>query len=164
MIYHNILENDRIRLRALEPSDVALLYKWENDTSNWLVSATQIPYSMDVLESYIEHADQDIYSAKQIRLIIDAKDLKNKAVGAVDLFDFDPNNRRAGIGILIDSKYRRLHYGNDALERIIEYSGNVLNVHQLYANILSENKESLALFQQQGFKMIGVKKQWIRSP
>ena len=164
MIYHKILENNRVRLRALEPSDVDLLYKWENDTDNWLVSTTQTPFSREILTKYIENSDQDIYTAKQLRLMIVAKDQDNKTIGAIDLFDFDPNNRRAGVGILIDDAERQKHYGTEALERIIEYGFSVINLHQLYASVLSGNDESLAMFKGHGFVISGTRKDWIRSP
>ena len=31
----NPMESELIRLRALEPEDVNILYKWENDTEIW---------------------------------------------------------------------------------------------------------------------------------
>ena len=36
-------------------------------------------------------------------------------------------------------------------------------MHQLYANILSDNTNSIALFEKHHFKKIGVKKDWIIS-
>ena len=30
-----LLENERIILRALEPEDLDVLYRWENDASLW---------------------------------------------------------------------------------------------------------------------------------
>ena len=41
----NPMENELIRLRALEPDDVQVLYKWENDTEVWKVSNTIVPFS-----------------------------------------------------------------------------------------------------------------------
>jgi len=164
MIYHDILENARIRLRALEPSDIDLLYKWENNTDVWIISSTQTPFSREILNRYIEASEQDIYSAKQLRLMIEARDQANKAIGTIDLFDFDPNNRRAGVGVLIAPEERGKHYGSDALETIINYSYKVLNLHQLYANVLNTNEESVAMFEKCGFSVIGIKKEWVRSP
>ena len=164
MIYHNILENGRVLLRALEPSDVDALYRWENDTDIWIVSSTITPFSRDLLKKYIETSDQDIYSVKQLRLVIEAKDQGNIAVGAIDLFDFDPNNRRAGVGVLIDPAQRGKKYGYEALGVLIKYSFSVLNLHQLYANVLEENKPGISLFEKCGFHIIGVKRDWVRSP
>ena len=35
-----LLENERVCLRALEPEDLELLYRWENDSELWEVGNT----------------------------------------------------------------------------------------------------------------------------
>lgn len=155
------LKGQHIFLRAIEPSDLDMLYEWENDTENWTISNTQTPFSRFVLEQYIASALQDIYSVKQLRLIICTE--KNQAIGSIDLFDFDPNHLRAGIGILIAEKSdRRKGYASEALELLIDYCFSTLNLHQLYSNITIDNEASVLLFQKHGFMITGMKKQWIR--
>jgi diamine N-acetyltransferase len=155
------LRGKNISLRAIEPSDLDVLYQWENDTDTWNVSNTQTPYSRFVLEQYIASAHQDIYSVKQLRLMICENG--GKPVGSIDLFDFDPNHLRAGIGILVAAKEdRRKGYASEALELLMDYCFSLLNLHQLYCNILIENEASVLLFQKHGFKITGMKKQWVR--
>jgi diamine N-acetyltransferase len=155
------LHNKNISLRALEPTDVDALYLWENDTDIWKVSSTQTPFSRYVLEQYIATSHQDIYSIKQLRLMI--CDTEGKAVGCIDLFDFDPNHLRAGIGILIaDKSERRKGYASEALELLIKYCFETLNLHQLYCNVTPENEPSVLLFQKHKFQITGIKKQWLR--
>jgi diamine N-acetyltransferase len=163
------LQGQNISLRAIEPSDIDVLYQWENDTQTWKVSNTQTPFSRFVLEQYIESAHQDIYSTKQLRLMIDLSTSLSpngegrRTIGCIDLFDFDPNNLHAGIGILIaDKSDRRKGYASEALEILIEYCFHSLNLHQLYCNITTDNESSVLLFQKQGFQITGIKKQWIR--
>ncbi|MDZ7846248.1 MAG: GNAT family protein [Owenweeksia sp.] len=38
-----------------------------------------------------------------------------------------------------------------------------LSLRQLYCNILEDNKPSLNLFEKAGFKINGIKKDWVRS-
>jgi diamine N-acetyltransferase len=155
------LQGDHISLRAIEPADIELLYNWENDTENWKVSNTQTPFSRFVLEQYITSAHQDIYTVKQLRLMICNVD--NKAVGCIDLFNFEPNHQRAGLGILIAEKSdRRKGYASEALNILIQYCFSSLNLHQLYCNITNDNEASVVLFQKHGFLITGIKKQWIR--
>lgn len=155
------LKSQYVTLRAIEPGDIDVLYNWENDTANWKVSSTQTPFSRFVLEQYITSAHEDIYTAKQLRLII--CDHENKAIGSIDLFDFDPNHLRAGIGILIaDQSDRRKGYASEALRLLIDYCFTSLNLHQLYCNITTDNEASVLLFQKHGFQITGIKKQWIR--
>jgi diamine N-acetyltransferase len=165
MIHQNLFE---IVLRAPEPSDVEFLYQWENDPEVWHVSNTITPFSKHIIEKYIENAHLDIYEAKQLRLMIDLKKAENRqshTIGTIDLFDFDPYHNRAGIGILIGDKlYRKKGYATRALQKFINYGFNILQLHQLYCNILQGNKESLRLFKGCGFKVTGRKIDWIRTP
>jgi len=104
----------------------------------------------------------DIYQAKQLRLIIEENQSKNQ-IGTIDLFDFDPKHKRAGIGILITPEHQQKGYANETLEIIIKYSFKYLLLHQLYANITADNDKSLKLFNKHNFKEIGIKKDWLLS-
>jgi diamine N-acetyltransferase len=156
-----ILENKNIRLRAIEPSDVDIIYEWENNTETWKVSNTITPFSRNIISAYIEHAHLDIYQTKQLRLIIELKENK-LPIGTIDLFDFEPFNKRAGVGILIaEDKNKQKGYASEALETLIEYSFEVLKLNQLFCNISETNPNSLFLFEKYGFEITGRKKQWI---
>lgn len=152
-----------IILRAPEPEDLELLYKWENDTSMWLLSNTLTPFSKFTLKKYIESSSGSIFESSQLRLMIQIEGSKD-TIGTVDLFDFDPFNQRAGVGILIaEESSRRKGYAKMAIEALIDYSFNRLKIHQLYCNILKDNSRSIKLFEGLGFKITGEKKDWIRS-
>lgn len=154
------LKGNSIYLRALEPEDLEFIYAIENDENIWEVSNTQTPYSRFLIRQYLENAHQDIYEAKQLRLAI-CKENDFPAIGLIDLFDFDPRNNRAGVGILIHSEgNRNQQIGSEALELLIRYSFVHLNLHQLYANIGVSNDASVALFTKFGFQCIGLKKDW----
>ncbi|MCC7232627.1 MAG: GNAT family N-acetyltransferase [Bacteroidia bacterium] len=164
------LIGELIHLRAMEPDDLDLLYKWENDTSVWSVSGTLVPFSRFILEEFVNQAHQDIYTNKQLRLMIDLKYLDDdeiagghsRSIGCVDVFDFDPRNRRAGLGILIaDRNDRGKGYATEALHLIINYGFELLDLHQLYSNVRVDNENSLALFKKLGFEVSGLKHDWI---
>lgn len=155
------LKGESIYLRALEPEDLEFVYSMENDQSIWEVSNTNTPYSRYLIRQYLENAQQDIYEAKQLRLAI-CQDEDFPAIGLIDLFEFDPKNNRAGIGIVIQkSENRGQNIGSEALELLIKYSFLNLNLHQIYANISTNNEASIALFTKFGFEKIGIKKDWI---
>nr|WP_319401493.1 GNAT family N-acetyltransferase [uncultured Carboxylicivirga sp.] len=156
------MEKEELVLRALEPTDVDLLYKWENDMKIWEVSNTLTPFSRHQLKLYIEQAQLDVYQTKQLRLIIELEPSHN-AVGMIDLFDFDGFHQRGGIGIIIHEDYRNKGYAFDALEMFIEYCFDTLGLNQLYANISINNKASIQLFEKAGFELIGNKKAWVRT-
>jgi len=153
------LKGKRIYLRALEPEDLDVVYDIENDTSLWEVGDTQTPYSRFLIKQYLENAQQDIFEAKQLRLAV--CDTNNNTIGLIDVFDFDIKNKRAGIGIIIKSESDRFKgYGKEALELLVNYCFTSLHLHQVYANVSESNLPSLKLFEGNGFKKIGLKKDW----
>ncbi|WP_445710330.1 GNAT family N-acetyltransferase [Flavobacterium sp.] len=154
------LKGNTIHLRALEPEDLEFVHAIENDEAIWEVSNTQTPYSRFLIRQYLENAHQDIYEAKQLRLAI-CLNATSEAIGLIDLFDFDPRNNRAGVGILIrEIENRAKGIGTEALGMLINYAFHQLQLHQLYANIGTENENSMQLFSKFGFKEIGIKKEW----
>jgi diamine N-acetyltransferase len=149
-----------IKLRPIEPEDLHFLYELENDRDLWSLSDQQQGFSKKMLLEYIQQADRDIYEAKQLRLAIE-KIENGELLGFVDLFDFDPKNRRAGVGIIIKKGEREKGIGYQALMELIDYSFNILFIHQLFAHIEEDNQASIVLFKKAGFVKTGIKKDWV---
>lgn len=154
------LSTEKISLRALEPTDLDFLYALENDSTVWEVSNTVAPFSRYILQKYLDNAAADIYETRQLRLVIEAK---NEAVGAIDLFDFEPQHLRAGVGISVLAGFRRNQYASDALVLLKNYARSFLNLHQLHATIPEDNTGSLQLFRKHGFQECGLKKDWLKT-
>ncbi|MBQ4821199.1 GNAT family N-acetyltransferase [Aquimarina sp. MMG016] len=153
------LKGENIYLRALEPEDLDFVLEVENDEQIWEMSSTQTPYSKFVIKQYLENAHKDIYEVKQLRLVICTND--NHTLGLIDVFDFDPTHNRAGVGIVIaEAEDRGKGYGAEALELLMDYCSTHLHLHQLYANISEDNYNSIKLFENKGFRKVGVKKEW----
>lgn len=153
-----LLKGKNIQIRALEPTDLDWLFELENDEGIWEISNTLQPFSKDILKKYLKNAHQDIFTAKQLRLVICHNE---KPMGLIDLFNFDPHNHRAGLGILLLSEYQSKGFASEAMQLVIKYAFIHLQIHQLYANISIENTKSITLFQKVGFEIIGNKKEWI---
>ena len=156
----NTLKGTHINLRALEPEDLEFLFQIENNEAFWEVSHTQAPFSKYLLKHYLENAHLDIFEAKQLRLIIE-DNTSLCPIGMIDLFDFNPLHKRAGIGILIHPDFQKNGFASEALQLLINYSFTHLQLHQLFANITFDNSNSTALFLKHSFKKIGTKKDWI---
>ena len=115
-----LLSNDRVRLRALEPEDLELLYRWENDPELWEVGNTLAPYSRYILKEYIAGSDRSIYESRQLRFMIEECDT-GTSVGIVDLFDFEPHPNRAACGIMLDRRYQGRYGSVKAIDGIRLY-------------------------------------------
>lgn len=153
-----MLSGSKINLRPVEPWDVDKLLEWENDSRNWRVSNTLVPYSKELIMRYIENA-QDIFAAKQVRFIITEKD-SLVPIGSIDMFEFEPLHQRAGVGILIEEGSRGKGYAIEALTLIEEYALSTVGIRNLFCNILEDNVESQRLFEKAGYVEIGRKIKW----
>ncbi|MBQ5719871.1 MAG: GNAT family N-acetyltransferase [Alistipes sp.] len=153
------IEGNLCRLRALEPEDLDAMYGWENDTDSWRVSGTVAPFSRHVLSRLIDEQQFDIYATRQMRLVIESFD--GSAVGAVDMFEFDPQNLRAGVGIIIAPLYRKQGFALDALQTLERYVRDVLRMHQLWCSVGADNEASLVLFRKAGYTECGRRKEWL---
>ena len=146
-------------LRALEPDDLDILYDTENDKSLWKYSNTSSPFSKHSLKKFIENSHLDIIEHKQVRLVL--SDKNNLPFGFIDLFKYDMINKRAGVGIIIFEKYRSRGLGSISLDLIENYVKKYIPIHQLYANISSDNTESIKLFEKHNYLKVVNKKDWI---
>ena len=149
----------QIKLRAIEPEDLDLLYRIENDMELWNVGTTNVPYSRYLLHDYVANAKNDIYSDRQVRMMVENSE--GQIVGVVDLVSFDPANCRAEIGLIILNSFRHQGYGTAVLNQILDYALRILHLHQLYAYIDIDNYSSLQLFKKAGFVVVSEIKDWL---
>ena len=156
-----LFENDKIKLRQLEPEDLELLYRWENDPTLWAVGNTRQPYSRYTLKQYILQGDKDIYEMHQLRLMIENKET-GETVGTVDLFDFDIFHSRIALGLFVDPVYQGCGYAKQALKITEEYVFDFLKINQLYCHISEQNIASKSMFEKEGYEVHGLLKNWIR--
>jgi diamine N-acetyltransferase len=153
------LKGNHVSIRALEPSDANQLYNWENNMSLWPVSFTQIPFSKFILEEFVTSAHHDIYTTKQLRLMVNSIET-NETIGIIDLFEFDPQHLRCGVGIYIHDTFRKKGAASECIELIKQYCFSTLFLKQIYAHVNSSNTNSLAVFEKSGFEKSGLKKCW----
>lgn len=148
-----------VHLRAIEPEDLDVLYGIENDARLWNVSVTNVPYSRYTLYEYVANSKNDIYSDRQVRMMIENGE--GNVIGIVDIINFEPKHLRAEIGIVIKDEFRNKGYAKATLFNIREYSLKVLHLHQLYACVDVENERSLRLFEKCGFIASSRLRDWL---
>jgi diamine N-acetyltransferase len=153
------LKSKNIVLRAVEPQDADELYSWENDSSIWAVSNTQIPFSKFVLEEFTNSSHQDIYTNKQLRLMVNDVN-SGSTIGCIDIFEFDPQHARAGVGIYIHKDFREKGFASECLKLVTDYAFKTLHLKQIYSLVNATNTASLNLFTKSGFEKTALKKSW----
>ena len=148
-----------IRLRAMEPEDLEMLYQIENNQELWNVGVTNVPYSRYTLHDYIASQKGDIYVDRQVRLMIENE--AGETVGIADIVNFDPQHQRAEVGVVVIEPSRRQGYALEALRQLANYATTTLHLHQLYAYVDADNHPSLMLFQKAGYSSKAVLAQWL---
>ena len=146
-----MLESHQISLRLLEDNDLEFLYTVENTSANKKYGSDNGYLSKKTLKAYIKNSGADISVFGQQRFVIT---LNNIQIGLIDLFDFDQFERSAFVGIIIINEYQNNNYGSNALELLISYSWDKLDLLFLYANINAANNTSISLFNKFYFKKI----------
>lgn len=156
-----LMKNDSIELRPLEPTDLDTLYNWENDSALWVVSDTVAPYSRAALWQYLENYTGDIFAQRQLRLMITLAD-DGTPVGTIDFLNFDPLNNRAELGLFIAAEHRGQGLGRQALELLTAYAREHLGLRQLYVFIAIDNTVCLKMFEDYGYRRVGVIQSWVK--
>ena len=158
----SLLHNDIITLRAMEPQDVDLLYEWENDTDLWTVSNTVEPYSRHAITEYVQNSAADIYTNRQLRLMI-VLNASGKTIGTVDFLNFNPIHNRAELGVLICKAYQGQGLADETMKVVYQYAACGLGLRQLYVYIPETNIASIAMAHRAGFEEVGILRHWTRS-
>ena len=153
------MKSEKVTLRAMEPEDLDLLYRIENDRQLWDVGNTSVPYSRYVLHDYIATSSGDIYTDRQVRQIIE--DSRGITVGMADIVNFAAKNLRAEVGIVIAREHRKNGYAYEAMTQIADYACRVLHLHQLYAIISTQNIFALTLFKKCGYNEASHLRDWL---
>lgn len=150
-----------VRLRAPEKSDVDRIFLWENEPSFFEVLPNAAPLSRLQVWEYVQNYSADPFATHELRQMVDDA-LTGETVGYIDLFEFDPVNRRAGVAVFIDESSRCKGYARAALAALEEYVHTTLAVHQLWAIVAIDNEPSMQLFASSGFKSCGRLRSWLR--
>ncbi len=146
----------------MEPEDLEFLYNVENNSAFWHVSETKSPYSRWELKEYIANYIYDIFTTKELRLLICDK-TNRKTVGIVDLFEYHPLHNRCGVGILILPEYENQNFASETISLVKNYVFETLLAKQIWCMIDCENSVSIALFEKCGFVNCGKLSQWKRT-
>lgn len=87
--------------------------------------------------------------------------IPNSAVGCIDLYNYDPLNRRCAVGIMVSKDHRRQGYALAMLRALEDLSTTHYQLHTLFADIAATNTASIALFTKAGYEECGHFKEWL---
>jgi len=138
---------ERISLRALEPSDAAVIAPWFNDPQNWITLDRCHPMSVLREREFIEHLYQS--QSELVLGIVRAAD--DQLVGVTGLHQIDPVSRRAVFGILIGREYQNLGLGSEAVRLMARYAFFELNLNRISLSVYAFNRRGVRVYERAGF-------------
>ena len=95
------------------------------------------------------------------KLTLYAFDDYDRAVGCVELYNYDPINRRAAVGIVVSNEYRHLGLGSQMVQSLTRFCQENTSLRQIYADIAATNTPSIHIFQKAGYLHCATLHDWV---
>lgn len=155
MAYFKKVIGKRVFLSPINPEDAEIYTKWMNDleVSIYTTSAPRI-YTLAKEKEILDQISKEGYNFA----IIDSE--KEIVIGNCGLINVDLINRKAELGIFIgDKEYRSKGYGAEAIELLLDYSFNLLNLNSIMLIVKAFNKRAIKCYEKSGFKLIGKRRE-----
>ena len=103
---------------------------------------------------------RDVMSKNRSQVFGITDNATDKLIGNCSLFDISHINRKAELGIFIgDKTYWNKGFGTEAIELIIDYGFNILNLHNIWLEVYSFNKRAIKSYEKAGFQIIGKRRE-----
>jgi RimJ/RimL family protein N-acetyltransferase len=151
------LQGPRVRLRAVEPSDLESIMEWVGDQEiTGYLSGFINPVSKEMEREWVEQASRDPgRPLHDLRLVIETND--GLYLGNIALHDINWRSRNAEVGILIGKKeYLGKGYGTEAMLLMLEHGFERLNLHRIILRVFDFNQRAIKSYEKCGFKKEGV--------
>lgn len=103
--------------------------------------------------------ENDLYTSGRLKMAGALAD--NTIVGIVELYNYDPINKHAAVGVIVDSAHRRKGHGEAMVNAMVDFCRDNLSVHHLYCDIIDTNTVSRHLFERCGFRESGHFADWV---
>jgi diamine N-acetyltransferase len=100
-------------------------------------------------------------SSGELKLYAYPDDRPNTPVGCVELYNYDPVNRRAAVGLVVSNEYRRQGYGTIMIQALSKFCIENTSLHQVYADIAATNTPSINIFQRAGYQHCATLRDWV---
>lgn len=145
-----ILTTNRLILRQLEMSDVQdiFIHRLDDQINTYLDDFRHS--SIEQTQAFIERVQKEISIGKTILWVLTEKG-QDRFIGTVCFWNIFPNEAKAETGYSLVSKFHKMGYMQEALEKIIDYGFNTMNLKTIDAYTHEKNESSIKLLTRNGF-------------
>lgn len=153
------LEGRLVRLRAREPEDEPLLYRWFNDPEVTMHLSLRYPLSHAQEKDFIQGSARIGYNAATFGVETIAE---SQLIGGVGFESVSPENRSAVLGIAIgDKQFWNSGYGTDAMRVICRFGFDMMNLHRIELEVYADNARAVHVYEKVGFQLEGIRRRAI---
>lgn len=161
MLESNMLESAHIRLTALEKEDLETIALWYEDTAfgRHFDAAAAYPRSLDQWAKWLEEQQKDrdnyIFAIRHIG--------EKRLLGYAQLDGILWTHQNCWLGLgLGDRQDWGKGYGRQAMELILKFAFDELNLHRIQLTVFSYNKRAISLYEGLGFTREGTYREFLQ--
>lgn len=150
----SLFQGKLVRLTAPRSEDANEMARWYEDSQylrNLDTDYARTFTPQEITERHLQHPSGTNSQLFHLRTLAD-----DRLIGFVALFNIEWNNGSATMAIGIgEPEYRGKGYGADALERILNYAFNELNLYRVGLDVIADNQPAIHSYQRAGFQEEG---------
>lgn len=145
-----MIEGRSVRLRALEPSDMENMWRWQNDWATQRLGDGEPELALS--HAAVERTFGD--SAGFTSYVIETLD--GRAIGSCGYFGYSGRNRSCSVGIWIgEADARGKGYGTEAMRLMLRYLFHQMGLHRVALQVMADNAPAIASYIKCGFREEG---------
>jgi RimJ/RimL family protein N-acetyltransferase len=146
------MRGKKVSLHPLRYEDKEILFQWVNDRALVNYNAPYRPIS----ESNHEEWFEAVTRKHDVFFFVIKENEKNTTIGSCQLHNVHWVHRSAELQIRIgDEKYRNKGYGAEAIELLLRFGFQDLNLHRVYLHLLKNNERAKKAYMKTGFVVEG---------
>jgi RimJ/RimL family protein N-acetyltransferase len=150
----NYWQGNNIRLRAIEPDDAAIFYRWNLDSERArMLDFVWPPSSMASVRAWTEEQSKHKLEGDSFHWVIETA--QGEPAGAIGTHACDLRNGTFRYGLDVAPEHRRKGYAVEAVRMVLGYYFEELRYQKVTVNVHSDNEASIQLHVRLGFQLEG---------
>lgn len=146
-----MINGERVRLRALEPTDAETVWSWYRDHEFSVLDGNTYGTSIETTRAFLDSLKSPSYADASFGIETETGVL----IGMVRLKRGVPEDRHADFGIAIERAYWNRGYGTDATRTILRFAFEEMNLHRVSLGVLDYNVRAQRCYEKCGFRVEG---------
>ena len=145
-----ILETERLTLRRVLPSDVKEMFELRSNPETMKYIPRPLVTNYDEALAHIKMMEDKIETNEGINWAITLKG-DDKMLGVIGHYRIKPEHYRAEVGYMILPEYHGKGITTEAVQCVVDYGFNTMQLHSIEGVIDPENEASERVLQKCGF-------------